>query len=140
MPDEQRASAEDVLRIFGAAQVAYEERDVLGCVPWRRDAAHAERADIEALSVAQHLMRVLDLRVGSREDGDRSQLGEHTRSRQVVVVNVRLERVRDEDVHRRCGREIRIDGTVGIDQERDAGIGIRDEVARVAESRVEELL
>ena len=55
-------------------------------------------------------------------------------------MDVRLERVRDQDIHLRSGREIHIDGAVGIDEERDAGIGIRDEVARVAEARVEELL
>ena len=89
--DEQRAPAEEVLRIFGAAQVADEEGHVLGRVPRRRDAAHAQRADIETLSVMQRCVRVLDPRVGPRHDRDRSQLGERARSRQVVVVDVCLE-------------------------------------------------
>src|SRR5437762_1829752 len=53
---------------------------------------------------------------------------------------MRLERIGDEDAEARCRREVRIDLAVGVDEESDPGVRIGDQVARVSEPRVEELL
>ena len=55
-------------------------------------------------------------------------------------MDVRLERVGDEDAEPRSRGQIGLDLPIGVDQERDAIVGIGDEVARVSEARVEELL
>jgi len=89
--DEQGASTEQVLRIIGAAHVADEKGDVLRSVAGRCDAPHAQRADVETGAVAQREMRVLDVRMRTRDDGDRPQLGKSARPRQVVVMDVGLE-------------------------------------------------
>src|SRR5712692_10406213 len=73
-------------------------------------------------------------------DRDRTKLRERARARDVVVVDVRLQRVCDQNTETRRRGEIRVDLPVGVDEERDAGVGVGDEVARVPEPRVEELL
>ena len=46
----------------------------------------------------------------------------------------------DENIKLRRGCEIRVDTAVRIDEERDARIGVGDEIARMAEASIEELL
>jgi hypothetical protein len=48
--------------------------------------------------------------------------------------------VSDENVQLRRRREIDVDGAIWVNEERDAGIWIGHEVARVSEPRIEELL
>ena len=55
-------------------------------------------------------------------------------------MDVRLEGVGDEHAKARGGGEICLDLPIGIDEKRDAGIGIRDEIARVPQAGVKELL
>ena len=55
-------------------------------------------------------------------------------------MDVRFERVGDQNAQARSRGEIRLDLPIRIDQERDACVRIRDEVARVPKARIEELL
>jgi len=81
MPDEESATAEQVLRVVGAAHVADEERDVLGCVAGRGDTPHAERADVKTGAVGQREVWVVDACLRTGNNGDRPQLGERARPR-----------------------------------------------------------
>ena len=81
-----------------------------------------------------------DARVRAGVDGDRTELRERARAREIVVVDVRLERMRHEDAEPRGDREVRVDVAVGIDEESDARVWVGAQVARVAEPGVEELL
>ncbi len=55
-------------------------------------------------------------------------------------MDVRFERVRDQDTEPRGGVEVRLEVTIGVHEERDALVWIGDEVGGVAEARVEELI
>src|SRR2546422_1054490 len=61
--DEERAPAEEVLRIVGTAEVGHQEGDVLRCVTGRRDAADAQAADDDRLAVGEGDVRVADARI-----------------------------------------------------------------------------
>ena len=72
--------------------------------------------------------------------GDGPKLGEARRPRDVVVMDVSLERVGDQDPQARGGGEVRIDLAVGVDEEGQTGIRIRHQITRVAKTAVKELL
>ena len=140
LPNEKSAAREEVLRIVGTPQVGYEIRDVLRRMSRRRDASDEKLAHFDRISVRVRCVRIHQCRARSSVDGDRAQVGEGARARDIVVVDVRLERVRDQDAETRGRGEVRFDLPVGIDQERHARVGVGDEVASVSKARVEELL
>src|SRR2546430_12628673 len=108
-------------------------------MPGGRDAADNELTDLDHIAVRMSGVRVGDLRrcAGMHRDG--TKLGESARARNVVVVNVGLERVCDQHAEPRGCGQIGVDVTVGVDKEGDAGIRVRDEVARVTEASIEDL-
>jgi hypothetical protein len=109
-------------------------------VPRRREASHGELADADDIAVGMRLVRIRQGSILPGVDPDRPKLRESAGAGDVVVVDVRLERVGDQHAEARGRSEIRIDVPVGVDQKRDAGVGVRDEIARVPEAGVEELL
>ncbi|OLC09893.1 MAG: hypothetical protein AUH39_03530 [Chloroflexi bacterium 13_1_40CM_67_9] len=139
MTDQERAAREEVLRIVGATQIGDEIGNVLGGVPGRRHAPHGELADVDDVTVLVRRVRVSERRILARVDRDRPKVRKRARARDVVVVDMRFERVADEDTDAGSRGEIGVDVPVGIDEERDARVGIRDEVARVSDPGVKEL-
>src|SRR5438874_1972972 len=140
LPDEERSSREQILRIVRAPEVGHQIGDVLRCVSRRRDAADDDLADFDLVSVWMRQVRIDKTGSVAGVDGDRTEQTEGARPGDVVVVDVRLEGVGDEDAESRGRGEVGLDLAIGIDQERDARVGIGDEVARVSKPRVEELL
>src|SRR2546426_1559346 len=106
---------------------------------WSRDAADGELPDPDYVAVRVSGVRVGDLRGRAGMHRYGTKLGESARARNVVVVHVGLERVGDEHAQSRGRVQIGVDVTVGIDEKGDAGIRVRDEVARVTEAGIEEL-
>ena len=113
---------------------------MLGSVPGRRDAPDHKVADIDDVPIRVRSMRIRERGIAAGVHRDRTKLREGARARDVVVVNVRLERVRDEHAEARGRPEIRVDVPVRVDEKGNAGVGVRDEIARVPEAGVEELL
>ena len=76
MTDEQRAAAEEVLRIVRTAEVGHQEGDVLGRVAGCRQAADAQPADDDRLAVGERDVWVADARVRAGDDVDRPDVRE----------------------------------------------------------------
>ena len=140
VPDEQRATREQVVRVVRSPQIGHQVGDVLRCVPRGRETADVQLADADLGLVGMRFVRVLHVRVLTRMDGDGPNLGERARAGYVVVVDVGLERIGDQHAEPRRGAKIRVDLPIGVDEEGDAGIGVGDKIARVSETGVEELL
>jgi hypothetical protein len=105
-------------------------------MPRRGDAPDRELADVDDIAARMRCVRIGERGVAAGMDRDRSELRQGSRARNVVVVDVRLERVGDEDAQARGRAEVGVDVSVGIDKKGDAGVGIRDEIARVPEAGV----
>jgi len=140
LSDEERTAREEVLRVVRAAQVRDEIGDVLGSVSRRRNTTDRELADVDDVAVRVRHMWIREFGVGAGMQRDRPKLRKRRRARDVVVVNVRLERIGDKHAEARSRAEIRVNVPVGVDEKRNAGLRVSDEVARVAQAGVEELL
>ena len=74
-----------------------------------------------------------------RLHGDRTDSARHASLRRIVV-DVRLERIGDENAEPRGRRQIGVEIPVGVNEKRDTRLGVGDEIARMPQARVEELL
>ena len=70
---------------------------MFGSVSGRRDAPDLELADVDHIAIRVRRMRIREGGIGAGMHRDRTKLRERTRARDVVVVDVRLERVGDEN-------------------------------------------
>ena len=100
---EHRAAREQQERLVGARRVGDGVADVLGCVAGRGQGAEADRPDVERLRVGQRAVHVRQLGAGPDDVRRACQRGELTAARHVVVVEVRLDDMRDAQVVRPHG-------------------------------------
>src|SRR5216683_2163821 len=71
VPDEERAAAEEKLRIVGAPPIRHEEGDVLRRVPWCRYRLHTQGTDLDGLAVGEADVRVRQRRTRTGDHADR---------------------------------------------------------------------
>ena len=130
--DEQRVAGEHQL-------VVDEEGAVLRPVAGRVQHGDAHRADLDDLAVLERLE--LERRLGERMDGDGQAVLEREAPvpRDVVGVGVGLEHALDPHAGLAGSRDDRLDLQRRVDDDRDACVGVADQVAGAAEILVHEL-
>ena len=137
--DEQRVAGEHRPRLVAARGVDERERRVLGPVPGRVQRAHAQRAELELPAVVEGLVVVVGRGVAVDVDRRAGRGGEPAVARDVVGVVVGLEHVLD--AHAQVAREaqVLVDLEARVDDGRDAGVLVADQVGRAAEVVVGDL-
>ena len=132
VPDEQRVAGQH-------DPVVDEERAVLGPVARCVQDTHRHGADLDHLVVGERLER--ELRLGDRMHGDRQAVVDREAAvpRDVIGVRMGLEHALDPDALGGRRIEERLDLERGVDDDRDAGGRVADEVGRAAEIVVHEL-
>ena len=138
--DEERVAREDEPRLVGAGAVDHREAGVLRTMPGRVDRAQDDLAQLELEAVSQRVVRVLDL--GGGVDRDRHAVLEREPAvpGEVIGVRVGLDDADDLDAVLRCRREHGRERVRGIDDRRDPGLLVTDQVRRAPEVVVQELL
>jgi len=138
-PDEERATRQEEPRLVGAGRIGDGVGDVLGRVPGRLEGDDPQVPDEELLTIGQR--PVLESQLGPTTDdvlrADRR--GKLPAARHVVVVEVRLEDMRDPDALRTGRRDIDIDIAAWIDDGRESPALIGDEGREVTKARQGEL-
>ena len=137
--DEQRVAAEHRPRLVAAGAVDQRERRVLGAVARRVQRAHDDVAELELPAVVERLVLVLGR--GEPVDVDRraGRVGQPAVAGDVVGVVVGLEDVLDSHTHVPCEVEVHVDLEARIDDRRDSGPVVTDEVGRTSEVVVGDL-
>ncbi len=138
--DEERVAGEDEPRLVAAGAVDHREAAVLGPVARRVDRAQDDVADLDLCPVLERLVR--EGRPGLLVDADRDAVLEREAavSRDVVGVRVRLEDADEPDVVPLDLRQHGFDVIRRVDDDRDAGVLVADEVRGAAQVVVQELL
>ena len=138
--DEERVAGEDEPRLVAAGAVDHREAAVLGPVTRRVDRAQDDLADLDLRPVVERLVR--EGRLGVAVDADRDAVLEREASvaGDVIGVRVRLEDADEPDVATLGLRQHRLDVVGRVDDDRDAGVLVADEVAGAAQIVVQELL
>ena len=138
--DEERVAGEDEPRLLGAGAVDHGEAAVLGPMAGRVNGAQDDLADLDLGSVFERLVR--ERRLGLAVDANRDPVLERetTVARDVIGVRVRLDNRHDPNLAAFRLRQHRLDVVLRIDDHRDAGVLVADEVRGTAQVVVEELL
>ena len=137
---EQRSAREHQDGFVGPRSVGHRIADVLGGVAGRVERLEPERTEVEALPVANRVMLVAELGPGADDVARARQRGKLPAARDVVVVQVRLDDVRDPEAARARRVEIDVDVASRVDHRRHTGRLVRDERAEVAQALDHELL
>ena len=138
--DEERVAGEDEPRLVAARAVDHREAAVLRPVARRVDRAEDDLADLDLRPVLERLVRERRLRVPVHADRDAVLEREPSVTGDVIGVRVRLEHADEPDVAAFGLRQHRVDVVRRVDDDRDAGVLVADEVRGAAQIVVEELL
>ena len=138
--DEERVAGEDEPRLVAPGAVDHREAAVLGAVARRVDRAQDDVADLDLGPVLERLVR--EGRPGLLVDANRDAVLEREAavSRDVVGVRVRLEDADQPDVVPLGLCQHGFDVIRRVDDDRDAGVLVADEVRGAAQVIVQELL
>ena len=133
--DEERVAGEDEPWLVAARAVDHREAAVLGPVARRVDRAEDDLADLDLCPVVERLVR--EGRAGVAVDAERDAVLERETAvaGDVVGVRVRLEHADEADVAARRLLQQRLDRVRRVDDDRDAGVLVADEVARRSPDR-----
>jgi len=132
--DQQRAAAHQEGRIRSPARVGDRVGDVLGGVAGRVPGREAECADVERRAVAKRAMLMAEIRSGTDDVGRAGQCGQLAAARDVVVVEMGLDDVRDPDVELACGLQVRVHVPARVHDGGHAGRIVGDQRRQVAET------
>ena len=138
--DEERVAGEDEPRLVAARAVDHREAAVLGTVARRVDRAEDDVADLDLRPVVERLVR--EGRPGVAVDADRDAVLEREApvAGDVIGVRVRLEDADEPDAAALGLRQHGLDVVRRVDDDRDAGLLVADEVRGAAQVVVQELL
>src|SRR5438270_13600016 len=105
----------------------------------RGHASHGQLADGDEVAIGMAGVRELERGHSRGMHGDGPKLGEARRPRDVVLMDVTLERVGDQDPEARGGGQVRSDLAVAVDEEGQTATRSRHQITRVATTPVTEL-
>jgi hypothetical protein len=138
--DQQRAARQQQGRLLGGGAIVDEQAEVLGGVAGGVQHLDADVAELDQLAVGDRPVLVAQLGVGRAEHLDLGAGAQLRQARQVVVVAVAVERVGDAQPLAPGGGEVRLDVPARIQDQRQQGGLVAQQVGRVAQRGQVELL